>query len=182
MKNLSILFLALLSVSLFSCKDNTKEAELEVVTVDTAPESKETYEVAQTDAVFKDSKVEAVFNQYIKVEAALVNTDAQATSSAAKDLESMLKEVKLDEEVQKAVSIIASSDDIKIQRENFEHLSDGIEKMLEGSLESGMLYKQYCPMAFNNRGASWISSSKDILNPYFGDKMLKCGRVDAEIK
>jgi hypothetical protein len=37
-------------------------------------------------------------------------------------------------------------------------------------------------MAFNNKGAYWISSSKDILNPYFGDKMLKCGRVDSEVK
>lgn len=182
MKNLSILLLAILSVSFFSCKDNAKEAELEVVTVDTAPESKEIYEVAQTDAVFKDSNVEAVFNQYIKVEAALVNTDAKATSAAAKDLESLLSEIKADEEVQKAVSVMASSDDIKLQRVNFEHLSDGMEKMLEGSLESGILYKQYCPMAFNNRGASWISSGKDILNPYFGDKMLKCGRVDGEIK
>ncbi|SRR5690554_356821 len=182
MKNLSILFFALFSVSLFSCKDNTKEAELEVVTVDTSADVKKSYEVAQTDVVFNDSKVEAIFEHYLKVETALVNTDAEGASIAAKDLASLLKEVEADEEVQKSVSEMASSDNIELQRKNFEHLSDGMEKMLEGALSSGSLYKQYCPMAFNNRGASWISSSKDILNPYFGDKMLKCGRVDAEIK
>jgi len=182
MKNLSILFLALFSISLFSCKDNPKEAELEVVTVDTAPDSKETYELAQTDAVFKDSKMDAIFDQYIKVETALVNTDAEGTTIAAKQLESLLKEIQADEVIQKAASGIAGSNDIKLQRENFEHLSSGMEKMLEGSLASGTLYKQYCPMAFNNKGAYWISNSKDILNPYFGDKMLKCGRVDGEIK
>lgn len=182
MKNLSILFFALFSISLFSCKDNTKEAELEVVTVDTAADAKKSYEVAQTDAVFKEPKMEAIFDQYLKVETALVNTDGKATTIAATELASLLKEVQADEAVQKAVSEMAGSDDIKLQRENFEHLSNGMEKMLEGSLESGTLYKQYCPMAFNNRGAYWISSGKDILNPYFGDKMLKCGRVEGEIR
>ena len=32
-------------------------------------------------------------------------------------------------------------------------------------------------MAFNNTGAYWLSNSKEIYNPYFGDMMLNCGRV-----
>ena len=180
MKKLSILFLASLSVLIFSCKDNTKEPE--VVTVDNTTESEEVYEVAKYDAVFIDSKVEAVFQQYLKVQNALINTDAKTASIEATNLEPMLKEIEGDEVVQKAASGIAASDDINFQRENFEHLSNGMEKILEGSLKSGALYKQYCPMAFNNKGAYWISSGKNILNPYFGDKMLKCGRVDSEIE
>lgn len=182
MKNLSILFLTLFSIMLFSCKDNVKEAELEVETVDNTADAQKTYEVAQTDAVFKDPKVEAVFKQYLKVENALINTDAKQTAVESSELEPMLKEIEADEVIQKANSAMASSDDIKVQRENFEHLSSGMEKILDGNLESGTLYKQFCPMAFNNRGAYWISSGKNILNPYFGDKMLKCGRVDAEIQ
>lgn len=182
MKNLSILFFTFFSISLFSCKDQPKESEPEVVTVDTTADSQKVYEVAQIDAVFKNPKIETAFKQYLKVESALVNTDAEGTAKEAQGLESVLKEIEADEATQKAAIAIASSNDIKIQRENFEHLSSGIEKILEGSLESGTLYKQYCPMAFNNRGASWISSGKNILNPYFGDKMLKCGRVEAEIQ
>jgi ABC-type metal ion transport system substrate-binding protein len=180
MKKLSLIFFAITAIAVSSCKDNVKQAEPEVVTVETT-ETK-TYEIAQIEAEFNDPKVEAVFEQYLQVEAALVNTDAAKTATEAAKLELLLKEMDADETTQNAVAAMAGSEDIKIQRENFEPLSMGMEEMLQGSLKSGMLYKQYCPMAFNNKGAYWISSSKEILNPYFGDKMLKCGRVDAEVK
>jgi len=44
------------------------------------------------------------------------------------------------------------------------------------------LYIQYCPMADNDKGADWLSSEKEIKNPYFGKSMLKCGEVTKEIK
>lgn len=39
------------------------------------------------------------------------------------------------------------------------------------------IYLLNCPMAFNNTGADWLSSSTEIKNPYFGSKMLTCGSV-----
>lgn len=42
---------------------------------------------------------------------------------------------------------------------------------------STTLYKQYCPMALNDKGAYWLSAQSDIKNPYFGDAMLTCGEV-----
>jgi len=124
------------------------------------------------------SHVEQTLSEIEGVSKVSVNLEK---AEAAK-LELLLKEMNAEETTQNAVATMAASEDIKVQRENFEPLSMGMEKMLQGTLKSGMLYKQYCPMAFNNKGAYWISSSRDILNPYFGDKMLKCGRVDAEIK
>lgn len=180
MKNLFLLSLAIIAVSISSCKENSKNDGPEVVTVDTNGETK-AHEIAKTEAEFNDPKVEAVFNQYLKVQAALVNTDVSKTAKEASALEPMIQEANGNEAILKAVSSMASSNDINIQRENFQSLSTEIETMLNGTLKSGTLYKQYCPMAFNNKGAYWISSSNDILNPYFGDKMLKCGRVDAEI-
>jgi len=53
--------------------------------------------------------------------------------------------------------------------------------MLKGAVKSGEVYKQYCPMAFDGKGAFWLSSSEEIRNPYYGDKMLKCGRVEETI-
>jgi Cu(I)/Ag(I) efflux system membrane fusion protein len=32
-------------------------------------------------------------------------------------------------------------------------------------------------MAFNNKGAYWLSETKEITNPYFGASMLACGEV-----
>ena len=44
------------------------------------------------------------------------------------------------------------------------------------------IYVQHCPMADDNRGADWLSKEKEILNPYFGSSMLRCGEVTKEIK
>ncbi|WP_310992482.1 DUF3347 domain-containing protein [Aequorivita marina] len=182
MKKLSIVFLAVTALAFTACKDNSKQDELEVVTVDNSAEAEKTYEVAEVAAEFNDPKVEAAFAQYMEVEAALINTDAAKTASESSKLETLLKEMNAAEEIQTAATAMAKSDDIGVQREHFEALSTGVESILQDALKSGTIYKQYCPMAFNNKGAYWISTSKDILNPYFGDKMLKCGRVDAEIK
>ena len=183
MKKLSILFLAVGSVAFFSCKDNSKNAEPEVVTIDNSVESKETYAVAQLDAEFHDSKVETVFKQYLLVENALINTDAKYAALESAKLQSIVEELemKIDVDIHKSIITMAETEDIALQREKFEVVSEWMEKSLEGALKSGTIYKQYCPMAFNNKGAFWLSTSKDVLNPYFGDKMLKCGRVDAEI-
>jgi len=48
--------------------------------------------------------------------------------------------------------------------------------LVKGKLSSGNIYKDFCPMALDG-GAYWLSSEKNILNPYYGDKMLKCGTV-----
>ena len=44
------------------------------------------------------------------------------------------------------------------------------------------LYHDLCPMAFDDQGAYWLSESKEIRNPYFGDKMLKCGSTKVILK
>jgi len=44
------------------------------------------------------------------------------------------------------------------------------------------IYVLHCPMADNNKGADWLSSEKEIKNPYFGSSMLNCGEVTKEIK
>lgn len=44
------------------------------------------------------------------------------------------------------------------------------------------LYVQHCPMVDNNKGANWLSQFEEIKNPYFGDKMLKCGETTAIIE
>jgi hypothetical protein len=46
----------------------------------------------------------------------------------------------------------------------------------------GSVYVAYCPMANNNEGANWLSNDKEIKNPYFGDKMLRCGSVKETIQ
>jgi Cu(I)/Ag(I) efflux system membrane fusion protein len=44
-----------------------------------------------------------------------------------------------------------------------------------------VVYHQFCPMAFNDQGATWLSNSSDIKNPYLPKKMLHCGEVKDSI-
>ncbi|WP_339699165.1 DUF3347 domain-containing protein [uncultured Marixanthomonas sp.] len=181
MKKYTFLSILLLSITLISCADNKKKTEPEIKTVDTKGESK-TYVADKTDAEFKDENTAGVFTQYVQLKTALVNTDAEKASQEASNLMTAFANAGVDKVALQAAQNIVESDDIKEQRTAFVAVTTEVEKMMEDALSSGTIYKQYCPMAFNNKGAYWLSESKDIMNPYFGDKMLKCGRVDAEIQ
>lgn len=183
MKKLSILFLALVSVAFYSCKDNQKTTEPEVVTVDNTTDEVEVYAVKGGDAEFNNPDIAAVFNQYIQLQNALINTNPKDAAREATRLHQIMNEmdVNADENILGVVSAMSETEDVKLQREKFETLNDWMEVQVEGALKSGTIYKQYCPMAFSDQGAYWLSTDKEVLNPYFGDVMLHCGRVDAEI-
>ena len=71
------------------------------------------------------------------------------------------------------------SDRLEAQREHFALLSTHIIEMTESfGLEKDRVFKNFCPMAFDDKGAFWLSESKDIRNPYYGDAMLTCGEVE----
>ena len=64
------------------------------------------------------------------------------------------------------------------QRLAFGTLSAAMYSMLKKTgIKNSGAYKQYCPMAFNDKGAYWLSEEAEIKNPYFGKKMLECGEV-----
>ena len=73
---------------------------------------------------------------------------------------------------------IGAASDIDAQRILFSDLSnDMIARVKSTGLNSGEIYVEYCPMALNDKGTSWLSNEKEIKNPYFGASMLTCGEV-----
>ena len=69
------------------------------------------------------------------------------------------------------------------QRLAFGPLSSAMFGMLKAAdLKNAHVYQEYCPMAFNEKGAHWLSDDSDIKNPYFGKKMLECGEVTDVLK
>ena len=73
---------------------------------------------------------------------------------------------------------LANTSELDEQRKLFSTLSNEMATLVKGGkLSMGMLYLEYCPMANGNTGAYWLSNETEIKNPYFGDKMLKCGSV-----
>ena len=74
----------------------------------------------------------------------------------------------------KDATTISESTDIKKQREVFAHLSANMVTLSKGvRLSSQPVYIDYCPM----KKANWLSSGKEIRNPYYGSAMLTCGNI-----
>lgn len=182
MKLNHLLCLFCIAFAAVSCKNDTKQADPEIVTFETAPEKK-LYTSAKTEAEFNDPKVAAVFTGYIELKTALVNTNPELAALACdKLMVAYANSGSANEDTAKAIESIKNEKDVEAQRKSFVVVTNSVEKMLEGALKSGTVYKQFCPMAFGNTGAYWFSNTKEIQNPYFGDKMLKCGRVVSEVK
>ena len=76
---------------------------------------------------------------------------------------------------------IMNKKDIKSKRVSFYELSKSLIKELKNksieTKEGQDIYIQFCPMAMNNKGAIWLSAEYNVLNPYYGKTMLKCGVV-----
>lgn len=68
------------------------------------------------------------------------------------------------------------------QREHLITLSKDIYDIAKTFGTDKPLYKVFCPMYNDNKGAYWISDSKEIKNPYHGAEMLTCGEVEEELK
>ena len=82
-----------------------------------------------------------------------------------------------------AEHIGANAGKIEHQREHFVMLSKDVADLIKTFGNGGQtLYKDYCPMANDGKGATWISELKEIKNPYQGNKMLTCGSVKETIK
>lgn len=128
---------------------------------------------------FSDPMAQKVFADYQDIRAALVDSDADGAQTVATKLaESFTGE----QESLKSIALgMAATDNLEAQRELFSELTAKIEPLLKESISEGTIYKQFCPMAFSGKGGYWISNAKEIQNPYYGKKMLKCGKVVEEI-
>jgi len=139
----------------------------------------------------------AVYAGYFKMHAALAGDDPnQAVTAAAETLQAVNAVdmtlfdsashetwMKTAAQLRRVLSEVAETHDIKTLREDFYLISQhliGLSKAL-GSVGSDTTYVMYCPMAFDNRGAQWLQNNQDLLNPYFGAAMLKCGSVEQAI-
>jgi hypothetical protein len=196
----NIILLACVSMILFAqcgggSKESTTEGESEHASGSTASEDAAPPQFIVENA-FKQQLVN-LLSSYIKVKDALVASDAAAAKSEAEITLKMVRKVEAimlsgaalndwtNYSGQMIVSLteIASSTDTEIQRTAFQALSENLYKSIRAyGLGTTTAYYEFCPMAFNNQGAYWISDSKEIRNPYFGDQMLTCGRVEEKLQ
>lgn len=158
----TIIIGALLSLGLIACSTGKTEK-----TTDRETTSKEV----------SGEQKQSTIDTYMALKDALVKSDAAVAQSEAETLSAALSEEKMDASLIQTVDVIASSSDIKEQRTQFKKVTDGLIATLKANGTEEGVYVQYCPMAFDNAGANWLSRSDEIRNPYFGEMMLKCGKV-----
>jgi len=169
-------------------------SEAEMAQMEKPNESKQIFEVPQA---FKEQVSQSILT-YLKMKDAFVKAEEKQVTEEARKILSDLNKVnmallkgeahnvwmKLLDPLKNDLNGIIEMDGIEMKRSHFSDFSNTLTEVIDAfslKIESP-LYLEYCPMAFNDQGAFWISAEKEIRNPYFGDKMLKCGEVKRELK
>ena len=154
-------------------------------------EANQTYEA---DDQFRQ-QLKAVFAAYLPLKDALVTSEGADASDKAEQLMEVIQEVDGSLVKQEALQAwtndlktltistqtIANSQSLEQAREMFQPLSDQLYHSLKKFQVEVRGYRQYCPMAFDFKGAYWLSDSEQVINPYFGDEMLNCGNVEERL-
>lgn len=190
--------LAVIAITASAC-NNTPTAEKNLKNEDTSQfisTAKEADKSSIPDAKV-DGAMKEMVSQYLQIKNALANDNGKDAASAGNAfVESMGKMDKnsltadkkkkwddlSDDAKEMAEHIGKNGDKIEHQREHFDMLSADMYDMVKTFGAGQTLYKDFCPMYNNKKGASWLSETKDIKNPYLGKAMPTCGSVKEEIK
>jgi hypothetical protein len=186
-----IMIMAFVSLSAMSCKDTKKEdtnhAMQSVMNHDKMNASHD-----MMDSNTQNSDAQRVLTDYMALKDALVETNKGEAAKAGNKLNNTLSEFDVSSytaEQQKELKDIISDakehtehigkSEMDHQREHFKTLTKDIMDMVAITGTENTLYQQFCPMY--DGGSAWLSMNKDIKNPYYGSKMLTCGKVQKEI-
>lgn len=172
--NKTIIFSAFIAMVMTSCGETKNKQEAKINTQN-AIEQKEKHTADIADASFSDGMTGKVFHNYQQIRIALVNSDAKGVQEAATKLAESFSEER--ENIKSKALAMAEDANLESQRQLFSDLTQEVEPLIKESLSGGKVYKQFCPMALDGKGAYWISNVEKIENPYYGSKMLKCGKV-----
>ncbi|AEH00159.1 MULTISPECIES: DUF3347 domain-containing protein [Flavobacteriaceae] len=193
----TIMVMAFISLTAMSCKDAKKEhnndeghnTEMNHDNSDGHHDS-DKKEMAMNSN--QDGNAEIILKDYFNLKDALVVDDEAKAKKIGASLEKSLENLDVskytDAQKLELKDIILdakehaehiSKSPIAHQREHFKVLSKDIIDMVAITGASNKLYEQYCPMY--EKGSAWLSMNKEVRNPYYGSKMLKCGKVQREI-
>ena len=140
--------------------------------------------------------LDAVFSNYFDLKAAFVASDATLASSNANTLLTAINTVRMDalsmdvhmvwmdvlESLKEHTEGIANTKDLDRQRDHFMVVSNTLHEILKHTKLETPTYYQFCPMANDGKGAHWLSKEQNIMNPYYGTKMLTCGKTVETMK
>ena len=181
------ILVATAAIILAACNGNTKTNE---VVKDSAD--------ANTSVSTVAFPAKEVVDAYLKIKNALAKDNSQDAADAGKELAGVLSGINVaslsadqakvyqglqDDLKEHSEHISTNGGKIDHQRSHFEMLSLDITDLIKAVGNGGQtLYKDFCPMANDGKGATWLSELKEIKNPYMGKKMSTCGTIKDTIK
>jgi hypothetical protein len=134
----------------------------------------------------KQDQLSLLLTDYYNIKNALVAGDVVSASANAKAF--LQKANTIDYKVISEGNVhalsgsagkIAEAENIQQQREYFALFSINMTAVAKAiKLTDRPIYQLYCPM----KKAYWLSSEKEVRNPYFGSSMLTCGEVTGTIQ
>lgn len=137
-------------------------------------------------------QLQEVFNAYLEIKEALARDEFKTSSENAlafleklakvedaliKKSEAQRQWSQLKTGMESAAHSITKASNIEGQRKSFNSLSTDLTRTIHVYGIEQRVYRQFCPMADNNKGGYWLSADKEIRNPYFGGAMHSCGNV-----
>ncbi len=149
-----------------------------------------------TQKVSEANSVEGIMDSYLKLKNALADDNGKDAANAGNKVVAALKGLdksrinagksqELSEITENAVEhaehIGSNAGNIEHQREHFESLSQDIYDLVKITGSEKKLYYTHCPMYNDNKGANWLSETREIRNPYLGKEMLECGTIKEEL-
>jgi uncharacterized lipoprotein NlpE involved in copper resistance len=196
-----ILGLAMAAITLAGCNNRSnKSAESQNVNINTQAISQTDNKALATSSV-ADAKntvsIKEIVSTYLQLKNALTDDNTTDAATAGTALEAAFKNFDKtaltavqkktfqdveDDALEHADHIGKSGGNIAHQREHFDILSKDMYDLVKTFGGGQVLYKVFCPMYNNGKGAYWISEIKEIKNPYLGKAMPTCGSVQEELK
>ena len=181
------------AISFASCNSANNKTDDNKVSTDTTKTQKQANNTERKNT----APIRGILSGYLQLKNALANDNGNDAANGGKaildavakfdtsSLSSKQKKVYddvADDIKDNAEHISENSGKIAHQRQHFEMLSQDMYDLVKAFAGAPTLYKDYCPMYNNGKGATWISETKEIKNPYLGKKMPTCGEVKEEIK
>lgn len=165
-KAVMMLSLAFLSIGVFAQHDHSKHQMSNQDGKEMSPN-------------FENKDLGKAYKLYIALKDVLVASNAIEVKTKADELAASLDKVENAETAKSSATKVAKAVSLEAQRKAFANLSNEMTALVKSAeISTGEVYIAFCPMA----KASWLSNEKEINNPYFGDKMLRCGKVKETIK
>lgn len=198
MKKLLITAMVITAITFAACNTgNNTTAENNSAANDTTQSAATDTTQSNTSETKSTSATSEIVKGYLHIKNALTNDDGNDAANGGKEMVTALGELdktSLNDQQKKAYEDVA--DDIKEnaehigdnagkiahQREHFDMLSKDLYDLVKALGSGQTLYYDHCPMYNNNKGADWLSETKEIKNPYLGKEMPTCGTVKEEIK